>query len=216
MHPGNRLFLYVLTALVIPGLSFFMALGLTLAAALLALWMQRPAWRLLWRARWLFAVLVLGYGYGVPGDPMLGVWQDSLPTWQGMQTGLAQALNLMSILLWLDVLVLSLPLPRLLGGLDALLAPMARLGMPARQFALRLALTLKVLEVLEQHRRTRPRESAGRGRDRLALLFTPVDVGWVPEKVGLETLPYQGRDRWLLAGLVLLTVGFAGWGVLHG
>lgn len=216
MHPGNRLFLYVLTALVIPGLSFFMALGLALAAALLAFRMQRPAWRLLWRARWLFLVLVLGYGYGVPGDPLLGVWQESLPTWQGMLTGLAQAFNLMGILLWLDVLVLSLPLPRLLGGLDALLAPLARLGVPTRRFALRLALTLKVLEVMEQNRRTRPRDSMGRGRDRLALLFTPVEPDWVPERVGLETLPYQARDRWLLAGMLLGAAGLAGWGVLHG
>jgi hypothetical protein len=216
LHPGNRLFLYVLTALVIPGLSFFMALGLVLAAVPLVFWMQRPAWRLVWRARWLFLVLVLGYGYGVPGDPLLDVWQESLPTWQGMQMGLAQAFNLMGILLWLDVLLLSLPLPRLLGGLDALLAPLARLGLPTRRFALRLALTLKVLEVMEQTRRSRPQGGAKGGWNRLVLLFNPVEPDWVPETVGLETLPYQGRDRLLLVGLLLAAAGLAGWGLMHG
>ena len=211
MHPGNRILIYILTALVIPGLSFFLAL-FSLAGALATIaWMGRTPWRLIWRTRLLFLVLVLGYAYSLPGEPLwlaMGEWG---PTVAGLARGMAHAVVLMSLLLWLDVLVLSLPPPALLVGLELLLRPLGWLGVNVDRFALRLALTLRVIELLE-HRRV-----VSKGPGPLARFFEPVDISLVPEEINIQIRPFLALDYLVMA---LSLVGAGGWliggGIGHG
>jgi energy-coupling factor transporter transmembrane protein EcfT len=150
LHPASRIVIYLLAALAIPGLPFFMlAIPLLAALPLLAGWRRSPA-RLIWRTRWLLLVLVVGYAYGLPGEsllPALGAWS---PSHEGALHGTQQALRLLALLLWLDILVLRLSSEDLLAGLYLLMHPLTRLGIDRQRATLRLGLTLRAIEGLER------------------------------------------------------------------
>lgn len=214
MHPGSRILIYVLAALVIPGLSFFMVAILMVLALLAIARLGRRPLHLIWRTRWLLLVLVLGYGFGVPGDAAFSFLGDWAPTWPGLAVGAERALHLVTLLLWLDVLVLSLSSQQMLSGLYVLMQPLAALGVDVGRIALRLALTLKAIECLEQGNGQTPAQVPLRGRGNLRRLFDPVTGELVPEHVVLTHYPIHSHDVWipvlLFAGFcVLLWVG--GW-----
>lgn len=148
MHPASRIVLYLIAALVIPGLSFLM-LGLFLCLPLLAMALRgrHPA-RVLWRTRWLLLALALGYAWSVPGDALMPALGEASPSTQGLLRGLAQALHLAVLLVWLDWLVLRLTDSALLAGLAALSAPLRLLRIDARPAVFRLALTLHAVKSL--------------------------------------------------------------------
>lgn len=152
MHPASRILTYLIAALATPGLPFFMVALLTLAALPLLTVLRRAPVRLMWRARWLLLVLVLGYAYGLPGEPLLPALGDYSPSHAGLLHGSQQALRLLLLLLWLDILVLAQPADRLLEGLYRLAAPFSALGVDSRRAALRLGLTLQAIERLERGR----------------------------------------------------------------
>lgn len=146
MHPSVRILLYLISALALPGLSFF-----PLAAAVAALALARPGrlaamLRLAWRARWLFLLLGLGYAWGLPGPaawPALGDWSPSLP---GSIAGGQQMLRLLLLLWLLDALVVGMGPQRLMAGLYGLFGGLAWLGFPAERSIVRLGLTLQAME----------------------------------------------------------------------
>jgi len=214
LHPGSRILSYVLAALVIPGLSFFPALMLMLAALAGIAWLKRHPMHVVWRTRWLMLVLVLGYGFSQPGDavmPLLGEWS---PTWTGLVLGLERALRLLVLLLWLDLLVLSLSGGQLLSGLHVLMSPLRAIGVDAGRIALRIALTLKAIEQLEQGNGVTAPQGLRRGRGNLRRIFDPVPDEAMPDRVVLVHYPVRGRDvaipMLLLAGFALLAWG-GGW-----
>jgi len=204
LHPGSKILIYVLAALVIPGLSFFLLTICAVGALASIVWQGRRPLRLIWRTRWLILVLVLGYGFSVPGEGVsmfLGEWA---PTRQGLALGAERALHLTVLLLWLDALVLSLSSEQLLSGLHALMRPLAGVGVDTGRIALRLALTLKAIERLE-----RGEDRADQGLSgNLGRLFDPVSYEWMPAQAVLRHYPLRGRD--VLVPLLLL----AGFGVL--
>lgn len=214
MHPGSRILIYVLAALVIPGLSFFLVSILMFLALAAIARLGRDPLHLAWRTRWLVLVLFLGYGYSLPGDSVLPFLGDWAPTWPGLIVGAQHALHLVTLLLWLDVLVLSLSSQQLLSGLHALMRPLAALGMDTGRIALRLSLTLKAIERLEQgYGHTLP-HAPRKGRGNLRHLFDPVPDEQVPEHVVLMHYPMRSRDVWipmlLLAGFGVLA-WMGGW-----
>lgn len=192
MHPASRILIYLLVALAIPGLLSFM-LPLLLIIALATDSLRQP-WRLIWRTRWLLLVLFLGYAYSLPGEPAL-VWLGAVsPTQEGLARGGLQAVRLLVLLLWLDVLVLRLPTAALMAGVFTLLRPMAWLGLGVERVALRLGLTLRAIEGLE------------RGRGNLRRLFGEELGADLPTTVRLEIQTMQPRDMVLpvLIGTLLL------------
>lgn len=210
MHPGSRILIYVLTALVIPGLSFFMLTILLIMALAAIARLGRQPLHLIWRTRWLLLVLALGYGFTVPGEaalPFLGEWA---PSWPGLVVGAQRALHLLTLLLWLDVLVLSLSSQQLLAGLHALMRPLAALGVETGRIALRLSLTLQAIERLEQGDGRIGGHAARTGRGNLRRLFDPAPGEQGPEHVMLMHYPIRGRDVWIPV-LLLACLGGLAW-----
>jgi len=192
VHPASRILIYLLVALAIPGLPPFM-LPLLLIIALATDSLRQP-WRLIWRTRWLLLVLFLGYAYSLPGEPAL-VWLGTVsPTQEGLARGGLQAVRLLVLLLWLDVLVLRLPTAALMAGAFTLLRPLTWLGLGVERVALRLGLTLRAIEGLE------------RGRGNLRRLFGEELGADLPTTVRLEIQAMQPRDMALpvLIGTLLL------------
>lgn len=146
MHPSLRIWLYCISALALPGLSFF-GLGILLSAALLfggrSIGSALPA---VWRARWLFLLLAAGYAYSLPGAPVLEALDRFSPSWPGVAFGALQMARLAILLVLLDLLVVRLGSARLLSGLHGILAPLGLLGLPVGRATVRIGLTLQAME----------------------------------------------------------------------
>ncbi|MDP2832587.1 MAG: CbiQ family ECF transporter T component [Pseudomonadota bacterium] len=153
-----------------------------------------PGVQLLWRTRWLLLVLFLGYAYSLPGEPAWSWLGAFSPTQEGLARGGQQALRLLVLLLWLDLLVLRLPTASLMAGVYTLLRPFTRLGLNVERAALRLGLTLRAIEGLE------------RGRGNLRRLFGEELGADLPTTIHLEIQAMQLRDMALpaLIGILLL------------
>jgi energy-coupling factor transporter transmembrane protein EcfT len=190
LHPASRILTYLVAALAIPGLSFFMLSIFALAAFPILFRLHRSPARLLWRTRWLLMILILGYAYGLPGEPLLPLLDAYSPSVEGVIHGGRQATGLLALLLWLDILVLAQSPDRLLGGLFQLARPFSPLGLDGGRLALRLGLTLEAIEGLE------------RGRGNLIHLLDQGDVSALPSHVHVDTHPLRFID--LLVPSVLL------------
>lgn len=197
MHPASRILTYLLAALAIPGLPFFM-LALLFASALpILLRIRRAPLRLFWRTRWLLLVLLLGYAYGLPGEPLLPDAGVFSPSHEGLAHGARQAVSLLVLLLWLDILVLAQPPDRLLGGLYQLTRPLSWIGLERTRVALRLGLTLQAIEGLE------------RGRGNLLRLLSPNALEEAPSRVRIHALPIGAID--VLVPLAILVAMAGRW-----
>jgi len=193
LHPGSRILIYFLSALAVPELNFSQLLGLTLAVGTACIGRLRQVWTLLRRARWLLLLMVITYGYSLPGEALFPALSYYAPTREGMLQGLIQAWRLGLLLLLLDVLVLRIPSADLLTGLHSIMRPFAAFGVDRDRVSVRLALTMAAME--------RPRGWAGM-RELLA--------GQVPEHSGprtylLNVRPYRPAD-WAVLGLLSLGV----------
>lgn len=195
MHPASRILIYLLAALVIPGLPFFMLAIFLLAAFLLFLVLRQHPFKLLWRTRWLLLVLILGYGYSFPGEPVWQLLSAWSPSQEGLGQGLQQALHLLALLLWLDLLVLRMEASHLLAGLYLLMRPLRLIGIDAGRAALRLGLTLRAIEGLE------------RGRGNLKRLLTEEMAPDLPERVILQRHPVSAWDVVIPGALLAGAVG---------
>ena len=90
MHPATRILIAILSALALPGLSFFY-----LAVLSLPLWLASlvSPWRLfglLRRSRWLLLGIVLVYAFQLPGPAVLDTWAWG-PSQPGVEAGAMQA-----------------------------------------------------------------------------------------------------------------------------
>lgn len=147
MHPATRILLFLFSALALPGLNHFglLLLSLLLVAAAMPRRMTGLA-SLLWRSRWLFLIILLGYAYHLPGTMVWSVLGEFSPSREGLQAGAAQAARLAVLLLLLERLVLSLPEERLLAGLHGLFRAWSCMGCDAERLTVRLALTLRMMQ----------------------------------------------------------------------
>lgn len=182
MHPTSRILIYLLAALAIPGLPFFMLPALLLLAVGMLMMARRMPFRLIWRTRWLLLVLLFGYAYSLPGAPVSPLLAQFSPSWEGVWHGLEQAARLAVLLLWLDILVLRLSSEALLAGLFQLIRPFSIIGLDPRRAALRLGLTLRAIEGME------------RGRGNLRSLLEPDYEPDLPQRIQLHLLPLRAID----------------------
>jgi energy-coupling factor transporter transmembrane protein EcfT len=161
-----------------------------------ALWilsrLHRSPLKLVYRTRWLLLILLFGYAYSLPGEPLWPVLGSASPSWEGLFRGASSAAHLMVLLLWLDVLVLSMSVNDLLTGLFQLLQPLAKLGLDPRTPALRLGLTVCAINDIELG----SRNLAG-----LLKLDQPVAM---PQQFSIHSMPMRWVD-WVVPGLLLLT-----------
>jgi hypothetical protein len=182
MHPASRILIYLLAALAIPGLPFFMLPALLLLALAMLIMVRRMPFRLIWRTRWLLLVLLFGYAYSLPGVPVSTLLAEFSPSWEGLRHGMEQAARLTVLLLWLDILVLRLSSEALLAGLLQLMRPFSIIGLDPRRAALRLGLTLRAIEGMERGR--------GNVRSLLELDYEPD----LPQRIQLNLLPLRAID----------------------
>jgi hypothetical protein len=195
LHPSLRIALYLFSALALPGLSVSGLLLFAAAALLLFHSHLAGARRLIWRARWLFLLLGLGYAYSLPGPvgiPVLAQYSPSLP---GLWLGATQMLRLFLLLWLLDGLVVSMGERGLMAGLYGVLSLFRRIGFPVERTTVRLGLTLQAME-----------GNSGQKRSLREALLNPGVAGDVGHfELSLE--PWRGSDTLFLVTALALLIG---------
>jgi len=194
LHPAARILVFVCAALIVPRLGAAAVLAVTTVLALASLARPAPMLALLWRSRWLFPVIILGYAYSLPGTPAPAGLGDYAPTREGLSAGGLQALRLLALLLLLERLVLRLDSARLLAGLHTLFATLAGPA-AAERLTVRLALTLARMRAIPVAPRT------GLAARLEALFVEPAAVA--NEVVVVERPAWRWRDT-LAFGLACL------------
>jgi hypothetical protein len=173
-------------------------LAVATATAFLFAPVRSQALRLLRRARWLLAVLLLTYAYALPGTPLWPALGWASPGLEGMQQGALRAGRLALMLAGLALLLAYTSRPRLIYGLYALAGPLAWLGLDRRALAVRLGLTLDYVEGAPKTARW------------LDALRAPPPDDATPATYTLHAERWQGRDSAvILAGLFLVGVALA-------
>lgn len=102
--------------------------------------------RLLRRVRFLvLAIFVLFAGF-TPGEAILPAVTAISPSREGMKLAMEHAARLLGVVLCVALLLETLSVGRLVGGLHALLRPLDRFGLPTERLAVRMMLVLHYVE----------------------------------------------------------------------
>ena len=177
-------------------MSFF---GLVLCGALAVLVCHRHlvgARRIVWRARWVFLLLGIGYAYNLPGPPgiaLLGGYSPSLP---GLKLGATEMLRLFLLLWLLDGLVISMGGNALMNGLYGLLSIFRRVGFPVERTTVRLGLTLQAME-----------GNLGKRRRLREALANPFEDQAVAPHINLTPRPWRAADTAILIAALAALIG---------
>ena len=201
MHSGFLVLLWLILAAGLQAVSLAGLSAVLLVSALAAWrWAPRRAARLLRRVRILLAAVCLFFGGFTPGE---AVWVD-FPTWSPTREGLLLAAEhagrLTTVVLWVALLLEHLSTERLVGGLYALLRPLAVVGVPAERLAVRLLLVLRYVESAPAGAWRRwlewPSDAAEDAEERIEIAREL--LGW--REVVVAVL-LGGAGVWLLAGV---------------
>ena len=147
-HSAARILLWCGWAVAVEraALPPFAFLAVATATAFLFAPVRHEAGRLLYRTRWLMAILLLTYAYSLPGESIWPSLDWASPSRAGLLYGGWRVARLVLMLVGLSVLLAYTSRPRLIFGLYVLAAPLSWLGFDRRAFAVRLGLTLDYVE----------------------------------------------------------------------
>ena len=145
MHPANRLALWLWLASLLPWLERFSLYLLSALVVLGAFYLCRQRFlRALPRIRWMLLAVGVIYGWTTPGEYLWSGWLA--PTREGLWLGVAQMLRLLAIAASLQILLTGMSRAAIFSGLYTLSVPLEWLGLSRRHAAMRLSLTLEMVE----------------------------------------------------------------------
>lgn len=151
IHPVNRLAFWLGLIALLPLLERQFLYVLGVAVVLMAVIKARERFlRTLPRVKWLMIALGLVYGWTTPGEYYWSAWFS--PTREGVWMGIAQMTRLLVIIASLQVLLTNMKRPAIFAGLHVLARPLEWLGVSRNRMALRLTLTLEMMEKLLEDR----------------------------------------------------------------
>jgi energy-coupling factor transporter transmembrane protein EcfT len=151
------------------------------------------------RVRWLLIVLVLVYAFAAPGEYMQ-IWRFRVkPTYEGVTLGLTHALNIVSMLAGLSLVLATTSRSKLIGGIYQLFKPLKYLGLNAEKFAVRIWLTLDYAEARQSF--TFQHLKAFRLDQALEAHLSESKSS--PDQIAIEVYSFKLFD-WIVSGLILL------------
>ena len=147
MHPVIRIVSFlILAGFVAFGGIYEIALGFVLVLSVILyrrLQSIELSTRIIKRMRWLFLSILIVYLWFTPGEPLLPIESDFMPTLQGLQTGLLRVFSLILIIFAVNYFISTIARHRLVQAIIWLLYPLNWIAIDTRQLALRIALTLE-------------------------------------------------------------------------
>jgi energy-coupling factor transport system permease protein len=204
LHPATRILCLVILAAWLPMMRWPIMLALLL---LVLLPQVADGWRdfrrLVRRARWLLASVLLIYAFATPGE-FVAAWPECCaPTYEGLHQGMLQALRLLLMLAALSLVLARTSREGFIAGIWLWLRPLAVFGISAERFATRLWLTLHYVENTPPDLVKRLRLAHWR----LAVLLDETIAA--PERLHIPLYPWGMSD--VAAVLVLM---LAGWWII--
>lgn len=173
IHPAIRVICFLV-------LAAFIALGhtavLVVVAGVVTVGISegaepRAVARRVWRMRWLLGSILMTYVVFTPGTPFIEAeWGRWLPTMEGASEGLQRVAGLVLLIVSMHWMIGAIPRSQLVATIRGLTRPFAVLGLSGERLAVRLALILDAVPLVERSlvwpirdtrpRRVRPRELA--------------------------------------------------------
>jgi energy-coupling factor transport system permease protein len=115
---------------------------------------------------WLFALTLLLHALLTPGRLLWQVpWTDTVLTVEGARLGAYFALRLAVVVLIAALLTLTTSPTELTDGLERLLAPLRRVGLPAHELAVMITISLRFIPVLVEEAERLHKAQLARGAD---------------------------------------------------
>jgi len=154
MHPVIRIVCFlILAGFVAFGGVYELALGFVIVLSVVLFRRLKSielTVRILKRMRWLFLSILIVYLWFTPGEPIIPIPSDYVPTVEGLKTGLLRVFSLVLIIFAVNYFISSIARNRLVEAIVWLLYPLNWLGIDSRQLALRIALTLELIPRVQQ------------------------------------------------------------------
>lgn len=159
MHPVIKIIVFLIFAAAVAFGD--MAARLLGGGLLLVLYFLGPAerlriaFRMLKRMRWFFLSIAVVYLLFTPGRLLFSAWPRG-PTWEGVAEGGGRVAALVFIVLAVNLLLRSTQRPDLISAILWCLSPLAWVGLPRERLAVRIALTLDAIDLVQAIYRHRP------------------------------------------------------------
>ena len=150
---------------------------------------------LLRRIRYLLLAIVIVFAGLTPGEALFVDWPELSPSREGVVLALEHAGRILSVVFCVSILMQSMSISRLVGGLHALLRPFEVVGFPADRVAVRTLLVLTYV-------------NAERVPDWKTWLRDDAEVAGAPIVVARETVGLREVVLILAAGGVLVVGGW--------
>lgn len=170
--------------------GFALAAGLTFVAILLS---RLPARVYIGglRAFWvIFAITFIVQAFFTPGEILAGLGPLKV-THEGLENGSRIFLRLALLVLIATLLTLTTPPVNLAAGLESMLSPLKRLGVPAHELAMMMTIALRFVPILLREAETLVRAQRSRG----ATFATGGPAGWARGLLPLFVPLFAGALR---------------------
>jgi energy-coupling factor transport system permease protein len=98
---------------------------------------------------WLGFFMFFFHLFTTPGQPLVSLWKITM-TWQGLLAGMVQIYRLCLLVIIAALLTFTTSPAQLAHGLEALLGPLGRVGLPVRELAMVLTIALRFVPTLSK------------------------------------------------------------------
>jgi len=144
--------------------SSLLLVAFVVAGALLASVPLGALLRTLRTVLWVGFIMFFFYLFTTPGEPLVAVGSVAV-TWDGLLAGGTQIYRLCLLVVITSLLTFTTSPTQLAHGLEAVLGPLARLGLPVREMAMVLTIALRFVPTLfdEVDKIAKAQESRGAG-----------------------------------------------------
>jgi energy-coupling factor transport system permease protein len=143
---------------------------------------------------WLGFFMFFFYLFTTPGQPLIKLWGIAL-TWQGLAAGATQIYRLCLLVLISALLTFTTSSTQLAHGLEALLAPLARLGLPVRELAMVFTIALRFVPTLFAEIDKITKAQRARGADFLSMNPVRRMRSWVPTFVPIFVAAFRRAEE---------------------
>ena len=144
--------------------SSLLLVAFVVAGALLASVPLGALLRTLYTVLWVGFIMFFFYLFTTPGEPLVVLGSIAV-TWEGLLAGVTQIYRLCLLVIITSLLTFTTSPTQLGHGLEAVLGPLAQLGLPVREMAMVLTIALRFVPTLldEVDKIAKAQESRGAG-----------------------------------------------------